>query len=244
MIGYIGLVAAETARFSQFHADMHRLLIPEGVDIITGIGPSDSALSMNRNSIVEAFLRDPAAEWLMMIDDDHTFDGRFLVDLLQRMRKRPSVPILSSLYLTKKAPFQPTIYGPPSFDASGRISFPCIFLDELPTSGVVPVYASGASGQMVRRDVYETLPYPWYELGQSDHVGEDMWFCHKAQKAGFGVVVDLDARMGHLAPFQIWPHVYEDRWITSIRRDELAIALDPPSSEAEEQADADVTVTA
>lgn len=227
MVGYIGIVSQETSRYSQFHADMQRLLVPEGIDVITSIG---GTLGMGRNEIVTEFLKTDA-DWLMMIDDDHAVDGRFLVDLIHRHLNKVPAPILSSLYLTKKAPFQPTLYGPPRFDEKGRISFPGMFLDEFPTTGTANVYASGASGQMVRREVYEKLPYPWYELGCSDHVGEDMWFCHKAQQAGFPVVVDLEARLGHIAPFTIWPHVLNGEWITSIRRDELAIELDIPRAE-------------
>lgn len=228
MTGFVGIVCAETARYSQFHADLHQLIAPEGIDIITSIGASDSALSMSRNEIVRAFLKTDA-DWLLMIDDDHAIDPRFLVDLIRRQVGRPPVPILSSLYLTKKAPFQPTLYGKPYVEG-GRTWFPGLFLDEFPTTGIVPVYATGASGQLVRRVVYETLPAPWYNLGQSDHLGEDMLFCHVAQQAGFPVHVDLEARLGHLAPFQIWPHVLNGQWITSIRRDTFAVAIDPPKS--------------
>lgn len=221
MRGFVGVVSDEGSRHSQFWADLNVLQSPDGVEVMTSIG---GPLALGRNCLVRRFLATDA-QWLLMIDDDHTIPADFLLRLLQR----PTVPILGSLYLTKRPPFQPALYGAPVRDAeTGAIAFPCQLLaGDAALTGVQPVYAVGTSGLLVQRSVYETLADPWYELGQSDNVGEDLWFCHKAQQAGIPVHVDLESRLGHLAPFAIWPDVIDDQWVTSLRRDWLAVALDP-----------------
>jgi hypothetical protein len=221
MAGILGIVTDERAVNPQFWADLNVMECPEDVRIETSIG---GPLALGRNMLVRRFLQS-RADWLLMIDDDHAVPPGFLRHLLEQ----PTVPILASLYLTKRPPFQPSLYGPPVRDQkTGMPAFICVFLGDFPEShGIHPVYAAGASGMLVQRVVYETLSDPWYELGQSDHVGEDLWFAHKAQQAGFPVYVDLDSRLGHLAPFAIWPDVINEQWATSIRRDWCAVAIDP-----------------
>lgn len=219
MHGIVGIVASETSRYTQLWADLNQMQAPDGVDIVTSY---DGPLALARNALVRECLR-TSAQWLLFIDDDHAVPADFLI----RLMRRPVVPILGSLYLTRRPPFQPTIYGPPGLDLNGQVSFECLFLDDVPTTGVHPVYACGASGMLVQREVFEALPDPWFKLGAWDHVGEDMTFCHDAQQAGFSVHVDVESRLGHLAPFAVWPDVVDGQWATSVRRDWLAVALDP-----------------
>jgi len=189
----------------------------------------EGTLGQARTAIVDQFLTTDA-EWLVMIDDDHAISADFLRLWLHRHDRKLNAllqyPIVASLYLQRGFPFAPTLYGPPDSSLPGRMTFEHLTLDRFPTSGIAQVYAAGASGMFVRRDVYETLRKPWYELGQSDNIGEDFWFCHKAQLAGFPVVVDLDARLGHLAPFAVWPEVIDGKWMTSIRRKTFGVVID------------------
>lgn len=208
--GVLGIICQEIARYAEFWEDLTALPRPDGVAVWT---ECKGSIAEARNALVRRFLASDA-QWLVMVDDDHALPPDFLF--------RPRThPIVASVYLTRMPPYVPTLYGPRLPDGS----FEVLTLDEVPTHGVVPVYAAGASGMFVTRAVYEAMPAPWYELGQSDHVGEDLWFCHKAQQLGIPVHVDLDTRLGHLAPFAIWPDVQGGQWVTSIRRDEVALTI-------------------
>lgn len=83
-------------------------------------------------------------------------------------------------------------------------------LDSL--SGLLPVYACGLAGMLIRRDVFEQIPPPWFELGRTnpEEIGEDVWFCEKLRRAGIPIVVDLDSVFGHFAPAAAWPTRRED----------------------------------
>lgn len=228
MKGIVGIVAAEGARYTRFWSDMQRLEAPDGVDIRIEYG---GTLGMARNAIVMDFLQTDA-QWLVMIDDDHAVDPLFLRKWLFRHERKLNAPlanpITASLYLLRSAPFTPTIFE----NVDGLPS--AFSLLDFPTSGAVshsldgrPIFAAGASGMFVRRDVYERVPPPWYLL---DEIGEDFHFCAKAQAAGFPVVVDLDSRLGHISPFIIYPDVINGEWVTSIRREPLAIAIEAAES--------------
>lgn len=228
MKGYVGICAQEGARYTKFWADLQNLEAPDGVEVRINY---DGTLGQARNAHVEQFLRTDAG-WMVMIDDDHAISPEFLRRWLkthETLLNRPvNLPIVASLYLQRGAPFAPTLYGPPEKGIdSDQVTLPLLSLREFPTSGIVYVYAAGASGMFVRRDVYEKMSPPWYELGQSDNVGEDFWFCVKARRLGFDTCVDLDSRLGHLAPFEVWPDVVDGQWVTSIRRGKVGMLIDP-----------------
>lgn len=82
--------------------------------------------------------------------------------------------------------------------------------------GLFPVFASGVSGMLIKKEVFEALPYPWFELGQTnpEEVGEDVYFCEKLRASPFAIQtadgpcalwVDLDTVFGHTAPCTAWP---------------------------------------
>ncbi len=206
MRGIVGVVASEHGRTNQFWADLNKLLAPDGVDVVPSVG---GTLGGGRQALAEHTLT-TGADWLLMIDDDHHFS----VDWLLKLINRPTVPILGSLYLDQSPPFTPRIYGPP--DES--LQFERLSLTDFPTTGVHPVYAVGTSGMLIQRSVFEQLPSPWFRLGQFDHYGEDLAFCHAAQLAGIPVAVDVDSRLGHLSMMFVWPAVKDDQWVTSIQR--------------------------
>jgi len=49
---------------------------------------------------------------------------------------------------------------------------------------------------LIKANVFRTMAEPWFQIGYSPDwktfVGEDMYFCREAQKAGFKVYIDHD----------------------------------------------------
>lgn len=64
------------------------------------------------------------------------------------------------------------------------------------STGLEPVEAIGFGVTLVAREVFEQTTFPWflhdYDYVEKRAVGEDTWFCWKAQEAGFPVFVDHD----------------------------------------------------
>jgi GT2 family glycosyltransferase len=237
MKGIVGIVAAESSRYTSFWGDIQNLEAPEGVEVKIEYG---GTLGMARNALVVQFLQTDA-QWLVMIDDDHAIDPQFLRRWLYKHETKINEPlnhpIMASLYLLRGAPFAPTLYGVGD-PSSLEHRYDHFSLYDFPTSGVVDrtrdgrsICAAGASGMFVRRDVYEKIPPPWYRL---DEIGEDFYFCEKVQKVGFPICVDLDSRLGHIVPFTVWPDVLNDEWVTSIRRGSTRIVIDAAESKLPE----------
>lgn len=65
--------------------------------------------------------------------------------------------------------------------------------------GLYPVFAAGGSGLLVRREVFERVPQPWFQMGQfnPEMAGEDVFFSERVRNAGFPIYVDLDTTIGH-----------------------------------------------
>lgn len=73
-------------------------------------------------------------------------------------------------------------------------------------SGVEPVTAIGCGVMMVKREVFENTPRPWFwfeQLPGGKLLGEDVYFCVKAKDAGFDTFVDhdLSQMIGHVGSY-------------------------------------------
>ncbi|GAI93114.1 unnamed protein product, partial [marine sediment metagenome] len=53
----------------------------------------------------------------------------------------------------------------------------------------------GAGFLLVKREVFEKLPYPWFSFEKG---GEDLYFCDKARENGFEIWADMSVLLGHL----------------------------------------------
>lgn len=76
------------------------------------------------------------------------------------------------------------------------------------TKGLIPVDWVGAGFLLIRRDVFETLSFPWFEFTQFPYKGEngascvmpeaeDISFCRKARDAGYEIYLDCDCQVNH-----------------------------------------------
>lgn len=54
----------------------------------------------------------------------------------------------------------------------------------------------GAHFFLVKREVLEAIPYPWFQCTR-DSAGEDFDFCRKVKKAGFKIYADFGLYTGH-----------------------------------------------
>ena len=70
----------------------------------------------------------------------------------------------------------------------------------------------GASGALIRAEVFKRVEWPWFEFGKFGVAfgGEDTWLILRARRAGFSVMVDLETPVGHLTHAAIWPKRQSD----------------------------------
>ena len=126
-------------------------------------------------------------DWCLMLDSDTVPRDETLDLLLSR-----DAPIVTALVLERSFPFNPAAVKGLEPPEKWR-------LQDLPVGGVVNVVAAGAACLLIRRAVWEGMDFPWFRCGQivPDLLTEDTEFCLRAAEAGFGTVLDCDARVGH-----------------------------------------------
>jgi hypothetical protein len=203
MAGTVGVTADATARYTEFTECLAGLLthMPVNTQLQFKVGPDRGK---NRDWLVEQSLA-RGSEWILFLDDDHSFPPHLLVQLLSHEQ-----PIVSSLYLLRQPPFYPIAYE--SKNEEGL--YTALDLKGRPHSGLVPVVAAGTGGMLIRSEVFYDMEPPWFL--HTDQHSEDLYFCDRAVAAGFPIFVDLEARLGHITPINVVPAFTDAGWLATL----------------------------
>lgn len=186
--GMVGIPCGEQARWTEFTRSLLVLERPKGSQIAFVYG---AYIQANRNALVEQMLASDA-QWLLMLDDDHTFERRLLITMLDH-----HVDVVGALALARKPP-----YFVCAFQRTDSISGDSlgVGLQDLEFT-LQEVAAVGTGAILIRRHVLEAIEPPWFESGVDErgvNVSEDVTFCEKARAAGFKVFLDATQCLGHL----------------------------------------------
>lgn len=202
--GVVGLPCGELARYSLFTAAMLGLHVPAGTTLAMACGYDTS---YNSNDCIQMMLRDPAAQWIWLMDDDHRFEPDTLLRLLDH-----DVDVVVPLYCYRQPPCGPVAYK----DVTDAFTFtPYSWEDLEGKAGLLPVVAAGKGGLLVRRRALEAIPAPWFE--RQGVLGEDLHFFAKCHLAGFRPCVDLDTPLRHLTTVDILPRRdAQGRWCAGV----------------------------
>lgn len=158
----------------------------------------------SRNKLVARSL-ERGSEWILFLDDDHTFPPNLLMVLLAR-----EVPVVASLYLQRADPFFPIAFA--EKDADGNY-WP-LDITACPEHGIVTVDGAGTGGMLIRSEIFHQLDPPWFV--HTTQKSEDLYFCDLVREAGIQIYCDLDARLGHIAPFSIYPDYEDGKWTAGV----------------------------
>jgi hypothetical protein len=190
--GTIAITADEAGRYTQFAMAISALTLPPGTKRIWQVG---NDIAGNRNRAVEQM----EGEWLWFIDDDHAFNQNVLLDLIEN-----DVDIVAPAVMRRQKPFR---------SVACSLAGEALDFNKFMPNALVEVLHTGSSGMLVRKQVFEAIEPPWFEMGNG--ISEDVIFCQKAREAGFDVFVDLAIRIGHITTAVVWP-VYDEElgWVT------------------------------
>jgi hypothetical protein len=107
-----------------------------------------------RNECVRELLRDPNAQWLLMVDGDMTFPPDALIRLLQTCYgEMPYADVIGAYCSLRGDLALPTI-------DTGTGTWESVF----PGSGVLEVIRTGAAFILTKKHVYQALSDPWYRV--------------------------------------------------------------------------------
>ena len=160
------------------------LIKPKHYFVSTNIVPLDAA----RNSLVADFLvKTPEATHLLFWDDDIVPPKDALLKLWRHQE-----PIVSGLYFKKAPPYEPVmgIYTETPTEKGFTT-----FLDWEDGKSYY-VDAVGMGFCLIRRDVFQEIPFPPFKFGE---FSEDYEFCLLCRKHGFRIKVDTSVKLIHLA---------------------------------------------
>lgn len=149
-------------------------------------------------------LAEEAIEWgadaILYIDSDMRFPADSLNVLLSR-----DVPIIGVNATTRREPVVPTAMNLhlDKMKGEGMVRQVWSKIESRGKVGIEQVTAVGFGVTLIRREVFEKIPKPWFDVIWTDHgnvIGEDVAFCVKAMEQNIPVFVDHDLSMhiGHI----------------------------------------------
>lgn len=197
--GTIIIPCNEFSRFSSFTNCYRQLRVPFGTHELMKPGLN---ISKNLNSA----LRERSGEWVWFMGDDHAFDP----DILFRLLKH-DVDMVVPICLQRMICAESLWY----IDREDGSGFDRIALEDLPTTGLVPIDNCGGAGLLVKMTVIDAMDDPWFEFGRVGGVegtGEDLWFVYKAKQLGFELYGDTESIIGHSTQCTLWPKPVDGRW--------------------------------
>jgi hypothetical protein len=146
------------------------------------------SLPEQRNRIVETLLEDKTASYLLWVDSDNIPDTPSSPNNALAMLYLRDVPIVSGVYRLKRKGFPVSYLVDSAPDMSKEEYF--------------EVKYTGLGFCLVKREVYEKVPPPWFVgsnvSGVAAGAGEDTYFCDKVRKYGYKVMVDCRVQLSHI----------------------------------------------
>lgn len=183
-------------------------------------------IPMARNEVVETFLTQRFAHWLLFLDNDMIFPAD-TIDTLLALADPEKVPILGGLYLT---PLQPDSKNKqhleylPTWTHAGdgggeRAVVMSVNFDE----PLMQLHTCGMGCTLIHRSVLEVMqeayshdPWKWFDhdrvqVGdrEPERLGEDLTFCTRARDLGFTVWGTPSVRCGHIKTHVLHPLSYK-----------------------------------
>lgn len=131
-----------------------------------------------------------AGDWVLFVDSDSVPRHDTLPLLLSR-----GVDLISAVVCVRRPPWTLcAVEGPVTPEGIRRVELSC-----LPRTGIRKITAAGAGCLLIRRRVFDLVPFPWFRCGQirPDQLHEDTGFCLSAAAVGIPTYLDCEARVGH-----------------------------------------------
>ena len=156
-------------------------------------GPYSENIAAARNSLVEQ-AQDEGAKYLLMLDTDQVYPNDTLTKLLSHR-----VDVCGVRVHRRWMPFDPI------FMRGDIGKYESVSEEEMYSGDLIDIDATGAGCLLFDMKIFDKIEYPWFKLDVKDEkpVGEDIYFCSKARKAGVRICVDTSIEVGHLTTVEV-----------------------------------------
>jgi GT2 family glycosyltransferase len=207
----VGLVSAFQAMSGRDWSDYE-------FDVMVGHG---IYIPLNRNKIARNFLQS-SSDYLLFLDHDNGFFPEAFDQLMDVMENHPEVLILSGAYYLKNPNMRIMVAGQ---KAKNNPLFQCEFYPEEAFAqeglkNITKDFSSdgglvGAGFLLIRREALEIMDHPYFDATYTLHsemvpptsvfMGEDNYFCLKAQEAGIDLYLDTRIKSPHMMGSKCFP---------------------------------------
>jgi len=146
-------------------------------------GPATVSMAVIRNNLIENFLKSDCTHALCL-DGDQVFPEDMVYRLLNHNKD-----IVSAYVCVKNQPEKPNAFVK---HGDQYIPYKGVGLEE--------VDAVGFGGILIKREVFERMPKPWfaYEDSKTKITTEEIYFFEKAKKLGYKLFCDFNLKCSHL----------------------------------------------
>lgn len=161
----------------------------DGYEFFLKIGTKMNLLD-SRNEAVEWALRQ-GMDWILWLDDDMVIPSDvWLFTQLKAHNKDITAP----LFFTRVGVKLPLIFKERKINENYAV------LDYITDykKGLLEVDAVGFGCVLINMEVFRKMKKPYFQY--TAEMGEDIYFCMKARKAGFKIYCDTNIVIGHLRP--------------------------------------------
>lgn len=184
---FIGIPCMDTIKtetFMSIFSASNSIDVPAKLHIQKGCYIHDA-----RNKIVDAALTSGATH-LLFIDSDIQFDPSAVNALLKQDKD-----IIGGLYYRRQPPHYPTI----NQVEGDKLIVPGSFPKDKPFE----VFAVATGFMLIKTSVLRKLEPPYFYYGNfhGRAMGEDVYFCWKAQKKGIKIWCDPTLNLGHVGEY-------------------------------------------
>ncbi len=183
---------------------------PDGIEYQFSISTVGDVFIAYAREQMATIAMDNGFDYLFMIDDDMLGPA----DLFERLVIH-DVDIVAPLAFTRISPHKPVIYNiAEGYDKVTQTHYYTNYaVERYPKNQLVQCDAVGFGAVLIKVDVMKKLKKKDQPLMMSTcGSGEDIFFCHKAIRAGFRVFSDTATQLAHLGPRKkITEYTYENQ---------------------------------
>lgn len=188
----VGLPHAQHQSYNDTWRSIIRTRVPDGYQL--AFCERDlKFVSVARNEIVKEALK-KGFDYLWFVDDDMRFDPDVLPKLIEDDRD-----VVGALTFSRREPHLPSIWK--SNSKEQRLYDSMIVY---PQDSLVECDAIGMACTLIKRDVFDKIEPEQYknldlyfQYQEDPRIGEDMFFCKLAKKAGFSIYCDTSVEAEH-----------------------------------------------